>query len=86
MNDVFAVVKRENDKQILNLINNVSPHIKFTIELEKNQRLPILVLLIELSDNGKLAFDIYRKPTSTECFITNESHHQTSQLTVFQVM
>lgn len=87
VDDVIAVIERDKLDDILALINGISPNIKFTVEMEHNGKLPFLDLYIERNPNGSIAFDIYRKPTSTERYITNESnHHPTHKLAAFNCM
>jgi hypothetical protein len=51
--------------------------INFTVEHEKESKLPFLDLNIE-RQNGKLSFSIYRKPTATQLFIGADSNHSRS--------
>lgn len=78
VDDVFAIVKKSNIEDILNLINNANPNIKFTHELEKDGRICFLDLSITREEDKKLTFDIYRKPTSTDRFITSDSYHHSA--------
>lgn len=78
VDDVIAIVDEDKIDRVLNLINGICPHIKFTVERQHNGRLPFLDLMLEKGQDGKILFDIYRKPTSANRFITTESHHHTS--------
>jgi hypothetical protein len=50
---------------------------KFTHEIEVNVTLPFLDVELKRLTNNKLSFKIFRKPTNTQRFIVNESHHST---------
>lgn len=49
--------------------------IKFSIEKERNQKLPFLDVLINRTENGKLWFEVYRKSTSIPTPIPQTSFH-----------
>ena len=62
VDDVLAVFNNENDaKAFLTYLNDKHPNIKFTLELETNNRLPFLDVLLDKSEN--LVTSIYRKKT-----------------------
>jgi hypothetical protein len=48
--------------------------IKFTYEMENDNTLCFLDTTIQRTENG-LKFNIFRKPTSTSRYITNDSYH-----------
>jgi len=88
VDDVFAVIKREDLSNILNTLNTRCDNIKFTSETEDeiSHSLPFLDLNIKRVNN-KLEFAVYRKPTSTDRFITSDSFcsHQ-NKLAAFHSM
>lgn len=88
VDDIFAVIKRNDIERFMNILNSRYESIKFTFETEDpiKQTLPILDLLITRV-NGKLDFAVYRKSTSTDRFITNDSFcsHQ-NKLAAFHSM
>ncbi|XP_071447161.1 uncharacterized protein [Hetaerina americana] len=51
--------------EFLGHMNCVHPNIQFTMETEKNKRLPFLDILIERKRDGSLGHQVYRKPTYT---------------------
>ncbi|XP_074039195.1 uncharacterized protein [Leptinotarsa decemlineata] len=59
---------------ILNSLNNLHPKIKFTLEIEQDNKLNFLDLTITKTYN-KLDFSIYRKPTQTDHVIPFNSFH-----------
>ena len=86
VDDVFAVVKKNTADEILQHLNTLSPTIKFTLEKETDKKLPFLDLLI-INNNGKIEFDIYRKPTHVPRYIPYASNHpHTHKIAAFQSM
>lgn len=64
---LWTGTRRQLD-QFLNHINNLSPSIKFTLEIESNKSLNFLDLTIS-HHNSTFDFNIYRKPTYSDCLI-----------------
>ncbi|XP_053692022.1 uncharacterized protein LOC128740504 [Sabethes cyaneus] len=75
VDDVFALVKERYLPQTLNLLNSKHDSIRFTVEKEQDGTLPFLDLRISIKEDKTLKFGIYRKPTSTDRFITSDSNH-----------
>jgi predicted metal-dependent hydrolase len=50
---------------------------KFTCEIEKEGVLPYLDVEVKRTENNQLQFKVFQlsKPTNTQRFIVNESHH-----------
>jgi hypothetical protein len=63
-----------NINDILNKFNNIHPKIKFTIEKEENDKINFLDLSISRIGN-RIELAIYRKPTTTDLIIPNDSCH-----------
>jgi hypothetical protein len=74
VDDIFAVTKREKVNETLTWLNSQHPKIQFTFEIEENGRIPFLDVMVERSID-RLVFDVYRKPTSTQRYITADSYH-----------
>lgn len=75
VDDVYAIIKKHQLRQFLGKINNTKyPTIKFTYEAEEENKLNFLDVTV-IRNNGKLEFDIYRKPTNTGRYITSDSYH-----------
>ncbi|XP_053698740.1 uncharacterized protein LOC128745687 [Sabethes cyaneus] len=51
------------------------PSCKFTVEQEVEGKLSLLDLLITRKEDNTLKFSIFRKPTSTDRYITTDSNH-----------
>lgn len=75
VDDVFAPVKERYVDQTLAMLNSQHETIKFTVEKEVEGKLPFLDLLITKNEDNSLKFGIYRKPTSTDRYITSDSNH-----------
>lgn len=73
VDDIFAVVKSNEINKTLDIINSQFESINFTMEKEDDNKLPFLELLVTKTSN-KVEFSIYRKPTTTNRYITNDSH------------
>ena len=55
-------------------VNKLAPKLKFTIEKEENQKISFLDLTINRKQS-RFSIDIYRKPTTTDTIIVNDSCH-----------
>src|SRR5215475_9299218 len=59
----------------LNHLNGLHKKIKFTMEIEKDGHLPFLDIHIYRRTDGSLGHKIYRKPTHTNLYLQQNSHH-----------
>ncbi|KAI8512006.1 hypothetical protein Bbelb_111060 [Branchiostoma belcheri] len=66
--------KRVADK-FFDHINHVDENIKFTQEMSHNNMLPFLDTKTIIEKDGKLKFEVYRKPTHTDQHLAFNSHH-----------
>ena len=66
-----------DESDFLNIMNNLVPSIKFTVEVEKEKKLPFLDMNIYRTPNG-FRYSVYRKPTSNNNFIHLYSGHNIS--------
>ena len=65
--------KTTNIQEIMDMSNNISPTLTFTMETENN---PINFLDITIQKRGhEINFNIYRKPTTTDTIIPYDSCH-----------
>jgi hypothetical protein len=74
VDDIFVVVKSRFVQRTLNFLNNQHSSIKFTHEMEEDSQLPFLDVLV-MRNEDKINLKIYRKPTSTNRFISSKSFH-----------
>ena len=68
-------MKKGTVEELLIHLNNVRPSIRFTVEVEKDGRLPFLDTLLQSREDGSLDITIYRKPTHTDRYLDFHSHH-----------
>jgi hypothetical protein len=66
--------QRTNIKNTLDEFNNIHQKIKFTMEQETLNKISHLDLTI-IKEHNRLTFNIYRKPTTTDSIIPNDSYH-----------
>jgi len=79
--DDILIIYNENitdTEHVLSSFNDITPSLNFTLEREQENKLNFLDLsIIQTAD--KLPFDIYRKPTTSDIIIPNDSCHPTEQ-------
>ena len=75
VDDTFTVLHEYNVEEFTEHINSNDPHIKFTIEPEKDSKLPFLDLCTHILDDGSTKIIIYRKPRHTDQYFNFKSHH-----------
>ncbi|XP_075157659.1 uncharacterized protein LOC142230926 [Haematobia irritans] len=75
VDDIFAVVREGAIHEILTTLNGFHNSIKFTVEIEKNGRIPYLDTLVIRKENYKLGLDWYQKPTASGRIMNYFSQH-----------
>ena len=60
-------------------LNSQHEKIKFTMEIEKDNRILFLDFHIMKKGNGSFGHDVYKKPTHTDRYLHVDSHHFPSQ-------
>jgi hypothetical protein len=78
VDDIYAVIKKTDVQNTLNMLNSHYNTIKFFIEEECDQKLPFLDLCVRRKSNA-FKFTIHRKPPSTNRYIKLSSFHVLSQ-------
>lgn len=78
VDDIFCVTNARLINPLKDLLNSQHTTIKFTVELEEENKIAFLDLWIKRSEDDGLRFSIYRKPTHTDRYITVDSHHHAS--------
>jgi hypothetical protein len=61
---------------MLSELNNMSPKLKLTSELEENNKINFSDFTITKSHKS-VETAVYRKPTTTDCIIPHDSYHPT---------
>ena len=69
-----STIRQVDIKEILILFNNLTQYLNFTLELEKDSKLNFLDISLTKTSN-RISYDIYRKPTTTDTVIPNDSYH-----------
>lgn len=86
VDDVLTILKRDEIQPILNILNSQYPTIKFTVEIGDKDGLAFLDIKLKPVGN-KICINVFRKPTTTERFITNDSYSpQSHKMAAFNSM
>ena len=77
VDDIFAIWPHGKASLTTFLVHLSSLHknIQFTMEMEENGRLPFLDIDIYKKTTGSLGHKVYRKPTHTNRYLHQLSHH-----------
>ena len=77
VDDVFAIVKKIHVQNLLDHLNRQHPSIRFTVETEREGKLPYLDVRVNRVETGegRLSIEIYRKPTHSSRYLQFSSHH-----------
>ena len=67
-------------QEFLEHLNNLHAAIKIMMEREQQNQLPFLDVLLRKKQDGRLAHTVYRKPTHTNRYVNEDSHHHPAQL------
>ena len=80
VDDIFIIYNEivTDVEQVLSSFNDVTASLTFTLEQEKENKLNFLDLSI-IKATDKISFGIYRKPTTSDIIIPNDSCHPTEQ-------
>jgi hypothetical protein len=75
VDDTFVIWPHGQEKlaEILNHINGLRHYIQFT--MEKESHLPFLDTGVYRKTDGSLGHKVYRKPTHTNLYLHQNSHH-----------
>lgn len=76
VDDTFVIWPhgKVNLDTFLEVLNNEEETIKFTVEIEKDKKLPFLDVLVNREDN-QINTTVFRKPTHTGQYINKFSNH-----------
>ncbi|CAB4013412.1 Hypothetical predicted protein, partial [Paramuricea clavata] len=74
VDDSFAIINKNAVTSFHNTLNSIDPHIKFTIEHEKDGQIAFLDTLVSRHNNS-ISFNVFRKPTHTDRYLDFSSHH-----------
>lgn len=81
VDDTFVIWPHGPDRltDFLTFLNSQHPNIKFTMEVERDRKIPFLDVLIQRKDDNSLGYKVYRKPTHTDRYLHASSHHHPAQ-------
>lgn len=84
VDDTVGMVRKDEVDVVTTNLNNIHPAIKFTCEVESDNSIPFLDTRL-IRENGKIAIDIFRKPTDNPLSIPHRSnHHFNHRLAAFE--
>ncbi|GLV44627.1 uncharacterized protein CBL_02857 [Carabus blaptoides fortunei] len=81
VDDTFVVWPhgREKLNEFLEHLDKQHPAINFTMEVEKDNKLPFLDVLVEKKEDKSLGHTVYSKKTHTNRYLHAQSHHHPAQ-------
>ena len=74
VDDTFAFIKPNCVNMVENELNNFHESIKFTHELENEEKLPFLDVLVKRTGRDDIETSVYRKATNTDIYMNWKSH------------
>ena len=74
IDDIIAIIPENSTNLLLIHLNSINPRIKFTVEEERDRKLPFLDLITRKSDNN-LSYAVHRKNTHTGNYFNFKSNH-----------
>ena len=78
VDDVFSIIPKGNRDNLLQYLNSIDPHIKFTIEQPNTEGgIPFLDTFPK-PQGENIAVAVYRKPTHTDRYLDFNSSHPVS--------
>ncbi|KAI8482899.1 hypothetical protein Bbelb_393170 [Branchiostoma belcheri] len=75
VDDTWCRLKKRVAADFFDHINQIDDNIKFTQEPSHDNMLPFLDTKTIVEEDGNLRFEVYRKPTHTDQYLTFDSHH-----------
>lgn len=78
VDDLLLAIPEDKSEVIMHIFNNYHPKLKFSIEIEQDNKNPFLDTLI-IRENNQLITDWYRKPIRSDVYLNYHSHHPLSQ-------
>lgn len=69
VDDTFTFVKNDCITEVIQKINSFHPNIKFTHEIEKDNKIAFLDVLLTKRIEGNMDTSVYRKPTNNSIYI-----------------
>jgi len=79
VDDVYAVVRARHKSTVLNQLNSFHSEVQFTMEEEKDGKLPFLDVMTYKKPDSSIGHHVYRKSTHTDRYLHYTSFHHKSQ-------
>ncbi|XP_019613587.1 PREDICTED: adhesion G-protein coupled receptor G7-like [Branchiostoma belcheri] len=79
VDDTGVVNRQEHEQELFDHINTQHDSIKFTIEREQNNRLPMLDVMMVRNPDNTITTDVFRKETHTDHYLQWSSNHPVQQ-------
>ncbi|XP_046406364.1 uncharacterized protein LOC124171266 [Ischnura elegans] len=81
VDDTFIIWPHGTEEldRFLNHLNSWHQNIRFTMEKERDGKLPFLDVMVRRKGDGSLAHAVYRKATHTNRYLNATSHHHPAQ-------
>ena len=78
VDDVFSIIPKGKRDILLNYLNSIDPHVKFTVEQPNVEgAIPFMDTLSQPKDEN-ISISVYRKPTHTDRYLNFNSSHPIS--------
>ena len=76
--DTFTILDRDRVDVFLQHLNSQQPSLRFTMEIENNNKIAFLDTSVYREPDGRLTTSVYRKPTHTDQYLAYDSHQPQS--------
>ncbi|XP_062709043.1 uncharacterized protein LOC134288377 [Aedes albopictus] len=76
VDDIFMVIPRNTEQQVLDAFNGVEPRLQFTIETEQDGKLAFLDMTVIRNPDQTLTTEWYAKPIASGRMLNYKSFHQ----------
>ena len=78
MDDVFSIIPKGKRDILLNYLNSIDPHIKFTVEQPNAEGAIPFLDTFPQPKGENISISVYRKPTHTDRYLDFNSSHPIS--------
>ena len=87
VNDVFSIIPKGKRDILLNYLNSIDPHIKFTVEQPNVEGTILFLDTLPQPKGENISISVYRKPTHTDRYLDfNSSHPISAKKAVIRVL
>ncbi len=75
VDDILLCCPENLQEETLEIFNSINGNVQFTMEVEKERKLPYLDLLLIRNQDGTIGTDFYMKPTASGRILNYNSYH-----------